>query len=295
MRMVFCAEAASDETGSLAYGQPGDQKQQRGDPAENEEVRIREIAYGDFSLILRYPDKETAKKIAEDAREIALNPNVGYAQYGDDKNNYAGRYGLWYAMHGVARFADIDIPCNCDCSALVADVLIHNGISCSRYMRTASEREELKKLGFEEIPYSLDDCEVGDVLWRQGHTAIVIEVREVNNEGDGMSYQVTLRSSTVQQTWATGAGPNSRRTSYVTVKRSELGFEPSVIIAQQVGEVLANTQWIRGQSHCYCANFENNATAGIAVGKYSGYFDPDANTIKIPVRFAGKDYLVKIY
>lgn len=290
--MYYCAEAASDERGALAYGEVGDQKQMRGDPQDKEEVRIRALGSGDFTLILRYPDAEKRKAFAKDAREIALNPNIGYAQYGDDKNNYAGRYGLWYAMHGVDNFRDIDVPCNCDCSALVADVLIHNGLNCSRYMRTAIEVNELEKLGFKQVPYALQSLTVGDVLWRQGHTAICIGE---NEEEEGKVYSRTITSSTITKKWSTGAGVLTRSCPYIAVKKAELDFKPQVIVCQQVGEILANTQWIRGQAHAYCANYENDATAGIAVGTAAGYFNPDAAVIYIPVRFPNKDYEVKIY
>ena len=82
---------------------------------------------------------------------------------------------------------------------------------------------------------------------------------------------------------------------YVSVRKSVLGFTPNVIVVQQEGECLANTQWIRGQSNLYCANYENNAYAGIAVGSAKGFFNPDSIDIQIPVRFPSRKYIVKIY
>lgn len=281
--MILLAEASHDERSALAYGEKGDQT--------TEEVWIREVTEGEFVHVFRYPDKALCNKFADDAREIALNDHIGYAQYGKDGDNYAGRYGLWYAMHGADRFADIDVPCNVDCSAMVADILIHNGINCSRYMRTATQREEMKKLGFAELPFARHALNIGDILWRNGHTAVCIE----NNEEEEKVYSRMIRSSVVTKRWATGAGVNTRSCPYISVKRSELGFKPQVIVCQQMGEILANTQWIRGQAHAYCANFQNDATAGIAVGTATGFFNPDAATILIPVRFADKDYEVKIY
>ena len=283
--MILLSEAAKDERGSgnYAYGEKGDQT--------SEEVWIREVQEGEFAYVYRYPDKDKRYKFAEDARQIALNDRIGYAQYGDPNDNYAGRYGLWYAMHGADRFCDIDVPCNVDCSAMVADILIHNGLNCSRYMRTATQREEMKKLGFTELPFARNALDIGDILWRNGHTAVCIE----NKEEEEKVYSRMIRSSTLTKKWSTGAGVLTRATAYISVKRSELGFKPQVIVCQQMGEVLANTQWIRGQSHAYCANFQNDATAGIAVGTATGFFNPDAAVIHIPVRFADKDYEVKIY
>lgn len=281
--MILLAEASKDERGALAYGQKGDQT--------TEEVWIREIYEGEFVHTYRYPDKNLAGKFAEDAREIAMNDHIGYAQYGKEGDNYAGRYGLWYAMHGADRFSEIDVACNVDCSAMVADILIHNGLNCNRTMRTAVQREEMKRLGFTELPFNRNDLQKGDILWRNGHTAVCID----NKEEEEKVYSRMIRSSVITKKWSTGAGVLTRSTSYITVKRSELGFKPQVIVCQQMGEILANTQWIRGQAHIYCANFNNDATAGIAVGTAAGFFNPDAATIQIPVRFADKDYEVKIY
>lgn len=281
--MILLAEASHDERGALAYGQKGDQT--------TEEVWIREIREGEFNYVFRYPDKALCFKFADDAREIALNDHIGYAQYGKDDDNYAGRYGLWYAMHGADRFSEIDVPCNVDCSAMVADILIHNGINCSRYMRTANQRTEMKKLGFAELPFARNALNIGDILWRNGHTAVCIE----NNEEEEKVYSRMIRSSVVTKKWSTGAGPLTRPCPYISIKKSELGFKPQVIVCQQMGEILANSQWIRGQAHLYCANFQNDATAGIAVGTAAGYFNPDSSTIQIPVRFVDKDYEVKIY
>lgn len=120
-------------------------------------------------------------------------------------------------------------------------------------------------------------------------------LRYTAESGKEQSFEALLRSTSGTKVWATGAGPKSRSTAYVTVTRKELGFEPKVIVAQMQGEILANTQWIRGQAHCYCANAKNDATAGIAVGTANGYFNPDASEIKIPVRYANANYIVKIY
>ena len=108
-------------------------------------------------------------------------------------------------------------------------------------------------------------------------------------------YQNTLKSTTGTIVWSTGAGPKTRSLPYIEIKRSAIGFEPNTICVQQVGEILANSQWMRGQAHIYVANYENNAYAGVAVGKQATFFDPDADTIRIPVRFADKPYFVRIY
>lgn len=284
--LIQLVEAAHDERGggNYAYGEPGDQT--------GAEVRLRNATEGEFTLILRYPDLAMRKKFAEDALEIAMNDHIGYAQYG--YTELGGRYGLHEVMKTFDRFKDIATDCNCDCSSLVGEVLRHNGLNCGLYMRTATERSELGKLGFVEVEYSLANCRIGDCLWRNGHTAFIVKAPE--GEDEEMSYQATLTSSRDYKKWSTGAGPLTRECPYISVSKSALGFTPNVIVVQQEGEVLANTQWVRGASeHIYCANYENNAYAGIAVGSAKGYFNPDSVDIQIPVRFPSQKYIVKIY
>ena len=110
-----------------------------------------------------------------------------------------------------------------------------------------------------------------------------------------MAYSATLESSRDYKKWSTGAGVLTRECPYISVNRNTIGFKPNVIVVQQDGEVLANFQWIRGQINAYCANFENNASAGVRVGTLKGDFNPDSVDIQIPVRFPNRKYIVKIY
>lgn len=120
-------------------------------------------------------------------------------------------------------------------------------------------------------------------------------LRYTAESGQSDSFEATLTSTKGTIVWSTGAGPKTRNLPYIEVTKKEIGFSPKVICVQQEGEILANSQWIRGQAHIFVANYENNAYAGVAVGKQATYFDPDAETIRIPVRFADKRYFVRIY
>ena len=113
--------------------------------------------------------------------------------------------------------------------------------------------------------------------------------------GEADRFEAILTSTKETIVWSTGAGPKTRQLPYIEVTRKELGFDPKTIAVQMDGEVLANSQWMRGQAHIYVANYENDAYAGVAVGRVSSYFNPDADTIRIPVRFADKRYLVRIF
>lgn len=120
-------------------------------------------------------------------------------------------------------------------------------------------------------------------------------LRYTAESGQADSFEATLASTKGTIVWSTGAGPKTRNLPYIEVTKKEIGFSPKTICVQQEGEILANSQWIRGQAHIFVANYENNAYAGVAVGKQATYFDPDAETIRIPVRFADKRYFVRIY
>ena len=285
--LIQLVEAAHDERGggNYAYGQPGDQT--------GAEVRLRNANEGEFVLLLRYPNLSMRKRFADDALQIAMNDHIGYAQYG--KDTLGGRYGIHECMKVFDRFADITTDCNCDCSSMTSAYLQHCGLAVSMYMRTATERSELAKFGFKEVPYSLDNARIGDICWRDGHTATIVRAPEGDDEEDEMVYSATLESSRDYKKWSTGAGVLTRDCPYISVSRSTLGFKPNVIVVQQEDECLANTQWIRGQAHMYVANYMNDAHAGVAVGSAKGYFNPDSVDIQIPVRFPSRKYIVKIY
>lgn len=120
-------------------------------------------------------------------------------------------------------------------------------------------------------------------------------LRYTGEDGD-MSYSAIIESSRDYKKWSTGAGVLTRACPYVSVKRSDIGFTPNVIVVQQENQCLAVTQWIRGQANIYCANYENDAYAGVAVGTANGFFNPDSMVeLQIPVRFPSSRYIVRIY
>jgi len=113
--------------------------------------------------------------------------------------------------------------------------------------------------------------------------------------GEADRFEAILTSTKGTIVWSTGAGPKTRNCPYIEVTREELGFAPKTICVQHISEPLDNAQWMRGLSHLYCTNHENNAYAGIAVGKAVSYFNPDADTIRIPVWTADQQYYVRIF
>ena len=174
--MLRLGEAAYDERGQVAYGEPGDQT--------GLEVRQLEF-YNDVNRpwvkVFRAKDKDEQRKIGQAMREACENPNIGYAQYGDGSTPYKDRYGLRYAIDNDTPthiIPDVKVPCNVDCSALVAQCCRAAGIDVPSTMRTATQEQILMPTGhFDELDYS-DGMEllVGDIMWRNGHTAAVTEI-----------------------------------------------------------------------------------------------------------------------
>lgn len=178
--MIKLGEAAYDERGALAYGQPGDQT-----GLEVRQIEFYNDANRPWTKVFRAKDKEIRRKLAQAMREACENPNIGYAQYGDGTTPYKDRYGLRYAIDNDTPthiIPDVKVPCNVDCSALVAQCCRAAGIDIPSTMRTATETQILMATGlFDELAYKdgMDLIE-GDIMWRQGHTAIVTSVGTYN-------------------------------------------------------------------------------------------------------------------
>ena len=178
--MIKLGEAAYDERGQLAYGEPGDQT-----GLEVREIELYNDANRPWRKVFRAKDDETARKIGLAMKQACDNPNIGYAQYGDGTTPYKDRYGLRYAIDNDTpshTIPDVTVPCNTDCSALVAQCCRAAGIDIPSTMRTATEENILMSTGlFNELEYKDGmTLKVGDCLWRQGHTAAITDVESYN-------------------------------------------------------------------------------------------------------------------
>ena len=83
--------------------------------------------------------------------------------------------------NGVYSQARRGTPGYWDCSSLVGTYLKNNGYNVNPMMTTASMTNELGKAGFNKIAFNPNDLQVGDILWRNGHTGIYL--------GGGQFYQ----------------------------------------------------------------------------------------------------------
>ena len=132
---------------------------------------------GQWSAVYRPIDYARAKKIAQAAEATARNVAVGYSW---DTNPTTGR--LTYKEALIAAGNDpslIRTPCNGDCSSGVAAWVNLTGIAIPWDMTTRNEDLLLMATGefikIEPPLISWENLLAGDVLWRKGHTAVVLD------------------------------------------------------------------------------------------------------------------------
>ena len=168
--MAKIGEARCDENGRTSYGEPGDQT--------TKEVCISNFynnANKPWQKVLRPKTYNVQVALATAMTQACENENIGYAQYGDGSTVYRDRYGLYFALKPAGTMDKVTIPCNCDCSSLVAQCVIAAGINISIYMSTSNEVQLLMATGqFDDITFQSGMTLLeGDIMWRQGHTGII--------------------------------------------------------------------------------------------------------------------------
>ena len=172
--MIKIAHARSSETGTK-NGAPGDQT--------GKEVAITEL-YGSWEWILRPGTEEERKAIIKTAKEICNNDAIGYSQ---DK-----RLTLWEEWKKVKDIKKIKNKCSCDCSSFVAVCCLSAGIQVSPDIWTGNEKEALTGTArFVAIRFKDNFPHPGDVLLRNGHTAVV-----VSNDDDTANDKASIIAST---------------------------------------------------------------------------------------------------
>ena len=163
MNMVYIGNARISEHGTV-NGTRGDQT--------GREVMIQPWSQGGFwSYVIRPKSEAEAKKIAAAMTDACGNANIGYSQADRlSLYNLASKNG--YKLGKVGQ-------CNCDCSSLVAVCCLAAGIKVSPSLYTGNELSVLQGTGkftvYTSTSYTHAETKLraGDILLRQGHTAIV--------------------------------------------------------------------------------------------------------------------------
>ena len=65
-------------------------------------------------------------------------------------------------------------PYAVDCSSLLGRALKSCNINVDPSMTTASMPAQLRKAGFIEMPFSNNNLQVGDIVWRDGHAEVYV-------------------------------------------------------------------------------------------------------------------------
>ena len=161
------SNSGHDERGKASGGQAGDQT--------GTEWQIRSWYNRPWDCILRHPDKNVRKMIAQFARSAANNNNIGY--------NQGDRLSFWKALTtSEYNPANIKTKCNSDCSAGVTAIVKAVGhilklpkleaLSPTNY--TGSMRASFRNAGFTvliEDKYLTSDKYLipGDILLNESH------------------------------------------------------------------------------------------------------------------------------
>lgn len=171
---LLIGQACSNERGEILGGAKGDQT--------GREVRINSFFDGQvWQKIFRCKDKAKAMLIGQYMTDACRNDNIGY-------DTGSTRYSAWDEAMKVGSTKAITKPCNTDCSQLMCICVNLAGIPLSKYLWTAIEDELLMSTGqFIRITDQAmlwgNGLMVGDILWRDGHTAVVVEADEQPSGG----------------------------------------------------------------------------------------------------------------
>lgn len=163
--MVKIGHARISERGTVE-GSAGDQT--------THEVEVSNWYSGGWQSVFRPNDPYRAEIIAKACESACKNNNIGYSQ--------SDRDSLYNAMRHVtpANIESIPERVNCDCSSLVAVCVIAAGIFITPHMTTRSEDTvlmgsgEFTRLVAAEYTDADKKLKRGDILKKQGHTAIVL-------------------------------------------------------------------------------------------------------------------------
>ena len=145
----------------------------RGDQTAREVMTQPWSTGGRWQYVIRPKSATAAQKIATAMKQACANNNIGYSQADRlSLYNLAAQNG--FNLSKVGR-------CNTDCSALVAVCCRAAGIPVAPTMYTGNELAALKATGkfdvYTSAAYTQAEGKLmtGDILLRQGHTAIVTQ------------------------------------------------------------------------------------------------------------------------
>lgn len=164
---TIISNCGHDENNKYSGGTAGDQT--------GTEWYLRSL-YSGFTAIFRHPDANVRALIAQLATEAAKNDLIGY-----DQNQ---RLTFWSQLQAAGYYpSKITVACEADCSSGVAGIVKAVGYilgmsalkNVSASMYTGNQSAVLTGAGFTRLTFSTSNLVVGDIIWKSGHTAIVVD------------------------------------------------------------------------------------------------------------------------
>lgn len=166
---AYLAHAVLNEVGGTSGGLPGDQT---GGEVKRQEWYLRGSSGAVWDYVARPTDPNVARVIAITAGQIADNNHIGYDQ--------GRRLTLWQTLQTVGNDpARITTDCDCDCSSMVGACCRLAGLNVDPGITTRSELGALQATGAFTILTGAEytqqgrNLQAGDILHREGHTAVV--------------------------------------------------------------------------------------------------------------------------
>lgn len=163
---VMIGQAASDERGQYRGGAAGNQN--------GKELNIRAWYNRPWDTVLRPVNAAVAEKIASSMEKACHNVNIGYDQW--------QRTTLFTEAQKVGfDLARVAVPCECDCSSLVAVCVNAAGVPVSKDIYTGNEAyallatHQFNSIKTTTYTKSPDYLKRGDILLNtKSHTAVVL-------------------------------------------------------------------------------------------------------------------------
>lgn len=160
--MIKIVHARIDENGNIVGGKQGDQT--------GREVVKQDFYDDSWHTVYRAKEVAIAKHMVKGAEQIAKNDHIGYSQ---DRR---------YTMYEQAKklnfnFDKIETDCSCDCSQMIATLIMSTGINVKKEFFTWNMDGIMEQTGqFEKIPYTKGmTLKAGDIVLKTGHVVIVVE------------------------------------------------------------------------------------------------------------------------
>ena len=160
--MIKIVHARIDENGNIVGGKQGDQT--------GKEVVKQDFYDDSWHTVYRAKEVAIAKHMVKGAEQIAKNDHIGYSQ---DR-----RYTMFEEAKKVNfNFDKIETDCSCDCSQMIATLIMSTGINVKKEFFTWNMDGIMNATEqFDKIPYQKGMVlKAGDIVLKTGHVVMVVE------------------------------------------------------------------------------------------------------------------------